>query len=365
MLAVGNPASWVGERLDEFRAGGQPDLSAQPTRFSLTASSNRSDLWRVALDAATADPLRGDGAGGFQRRYLRERRHSVQYAQDAHNVWLELLAELGAPAVLLFGAVVLSVAWALARARRRGPATATLVAGTAGAGAYWLVHAALDWFWTYPGVTAPVFLLAGAAATPSLVARTTRPGRGERLARLGLGAACVLLIATLTPPYLADRYMRRALADPAANPQRAYRDVERAARLDPLSNEPELAEARVAQRLGDRERALGAFQKALRERPDEPFALYSLALLLAATDRDGALELLDRLRRADALSPEVEAARERISAVPPAEPDDREQKESGKRKKAKGQGDPEKKGADPDGSKKDEGAKARYDGKRE
>jgi hypothetical protein len=318
VAAVGSPASWIGERLDEFRAGGQPDLSAQSTRFSLSASSNRSDLWRVALDAARANPLRGDGAGGFEERYLRERRHVAQYAQDAHNVWLEPLAELGIPAVLLLGAAVVGAAWALARARPRGPATATLVAGAAGAGAYWLLHASLDWFWTYPGVTAPVFLIVGAAAAPSLVARTTKPGAGERRARLALGAACALFVVTLAPPYLADQYMRRALADPAANPERAYEDVKRAAELDPLSSEPELAEARIAQRLGDRQRALDAFRSVLRERPDEPVALYNLALLLASRDRGTALEMLDRLRLVDPLSPEVEAARARIRAGRPS-----------------------------------------------
>src|SRR5688500_565427 len=97
LAAVGDPVHWLGDRADEFRQGGTPDLSDHSSRFTFNAGSDRYDIWRVAIGEAIDDPLFGDGGGGFQYAYLREREVSTQNLRDAHSVELETLSEFGLP----------------------------------------------------------------------------------------------------------------------------------------------------------------------------------------------------------------------------------------------------------------------------
>ena len=67
------------------------------------------------------------------------------------------------------------------RARRLGPDPALVSIVALTAGAYWLAHASLDWFWPYPALTAPVFALLGSACAPTLAPAGGAPAaRGRR-----------------------------------------------------------------------------------------------------------------------------------------------------------------------------------------
>ena len=70
----------------------------------------RAAAWRVAWDAARSRPVVGIGAGGFEQRWLAARRQPFAF-RDAHNLYLEMLAELGAVglALLLAAFAVLAV----------------------------------------------------------------------------------------------------------------------------------------------------------------------------------------------------------------------------------------------------------------
>lgn len=309
-LATGNPARWVGDRLEEFQAGGQPDLTQETSRFTLNAGSNRSDLWRVALNAVEEHPLRGDGGGGYQYRYLRERTESLQLARDAHNVSLEVASELGLVGWSLFACAGLALAVGAARARRHGPEAAALSGAALTAGAYWLAHASLDWFWPYPALSAPVIALLAAACVPAaLAARPRRPGRA---ARWGLGLALVAFAATLVPPFLSDSYLDRAYQDFRRDPALAYRELDRARRFNPLSDAPWLAEGAIARELGDRRRAIAAFAEAARKRPEEWAPHYYLALLYARDDPRRARQAIAAVADRNPLAPELETLRARL-----------------------------------------------------
>jgi hypothetical protein len=276
VVAVGNPADWVSQRVDEFNTGGDVELSDKSSRFSLSASSDRKDLWRVALDAVGDDPLLGEGGGGYGYRYTRDRDVETQYARDAHSVELEVASELGLPgALLLTGALGGMLVGAL-RARRLGPSAAALSATALAAGAYWLVHASLDWFWPYAALCAPVIALLGSACAPAILAPSDSfPDRR----RLLLGAVVVVLALSVIPPWLADRYVNAAYSEWRDNPAAAYRDLDRAQTLNPLSDAPLLGEGAIARELGDAERATAAFREAADERPEEWASHYFLALL--------------------------------------------------------------------------------------
>jgi tetratricopeptide (TPR) repeat protein len=200
----------------------------------------------------------------------------IRAVHDAHSVELENLSEFGVPGLLLFLCAVVGAGAGVIRARRSGPEAAALGVIALTAGAYWLAHSSLDWFWPYPAVTAPVFALLGSACAPALVgSRELAPGRG----RLLLASGAVLLAVSTVPPFLSERYVDEAYAVWRSDAGRAYRDLDRARSLNPLSVEPLLAEGAIARANGDRKRAIAAFREATAKRPEEWASYYYLALL--------------------------------------------------------------------------------------
>ncbi len=131
-------------------------LSGGANRLA-TLQSNRYSYWDVALRAFSAEPIRGVGAGGWSVYWLRYR-PVAEFAQDAHSLPLQTLAELGLVGLALLLASIGGIAVAARRALARAPA---LAAGPiAGAVAY-LAHSPLDWDWEMPAVTLIALLLVG------------------------------------------------------------------------------------------------------------------------------------------------------------------------------------------------------------
>ena len=258
VVATGDPVDWVGQRVDEFQNEGTPDLSAEPSRFGFNTGSERLDLWEIAVQDAAADPLFGDGAGGYQYSYLQDRSVAAQNVRDAHSVELEVLSELGAPGLILLGLAIAGALVGALRARRLGPAAAALSAAALTAFAYWIVHSSIDWFWAYPAITAPVFALLGSACAPALLT----PQRPDHRAHRWIALVVVVLAVSAIPPYLSERYTNQAFATWAIDLDDAYADLDRAATLNPLSEEPLMAEGAIAREAGDTERAITAFREA-------------------------------------------------------------------------------------------------------
>ena len=309
ITAADDPVDWVNQRFDEFQQGSDPEL--EESRFAFNAGSERYDYWRVALDDAVDDPLVGSGGGGFQYSYNREG-ESEETPRDAHSVELELLSEQGILALLAFIAFVIAVVVAALRSRRLGPASFALVSAAMGAGAYWLVHASIEWFWTYPGVTAPVMWLLGAACAPAMLAPDR--GRPPRWMRVAGAAVAIVLLATTMPPYLSERYTNEAYKSWRTDTDGAYRALDRAASLNPFSDAPLLAEGAIAREEGDDERALAAFREAMDRKPDEWAGHYYLALLLAPDDPEAAREELEIAQQLSPRSDDVASALDEIEA---------------------------------------------------
>ena len=123
-----------------------------------TASSNRYEYWRVAVEAFAEHPIAGVGASGFRVEWLRER-PVLESVRNAHSLEVEIAAELGLVGLLAFG---LAVAGAVSAARRALARERLLAAGSCAAALVWLVHASIDWDWQLPAVTLPAIVLAGA-----------------------------------------------------------------------------------------------------------------------------------------------------------------------------------------------------------
>jgi tetratricopeptide (TPR) repeat protein len=314
VIKTGNPVDWIGDRVDEFKEG-ESDFSGQASRFTFNAGSNRYDLWRVAVDDARADPLLGDGAGGFEYSYLRQKEAPKQNARDAHSVELEVLSELGIPGLLLLCAALGAIGAAAMIARRAGPEAANVCAVALAGGAYWLVHTSVDWFWTYPAITAPVFALLGVACAPA----AWRPGAGSRFPwRIAAAAGVVIFALAAIPPFLSARYVDHAYAVWRTDLERAYDDIDRARALNPLSDVPLLAEGAIARAAGDRERAIAAFEDVTEERPEEWAAHYLLADMQQESDPAVARREIATALELNPLSDRVRTLARRLGVgVPP------------------------------------------------
>ena len=105
----------------------------------------RPSYWRVAWRDYRHNPALGSGAGTYVRAWAGTRTPSGHIALDAHNLYLETLAEVGPVGLTLLAA---ALALPLLAIRRGGMAT---VAGAAYLA--FLVHAGVDWDWEMPAVT--------------------------------------------------------------------------------------------------------------------------------------------------------------------------------------------------------------------
>jgi O-Antigen ligase len=309
VATAGDPIDWMGQRVEEFRSAGTPSASERSSRFTLNAGSNRYDAWRVALDDAAAHPLLGQGGGGYQSSYDRDRREPSQNIDDAHNVWLEILSELGVPGLLMFLAAIGAAGLGAVRARRASPEAAALASIALTAGAYWLAHSSFDWFWPYAGVTAPVLALLGSACAAGTLGRR-RDGTsplGARWPRIALVGAAAALALSVLPAYLSDRYTTDAFKGWRSDLDRAYDDLDAARALNPLSVDPLMVEGAIADAAGDPERAIAAYTEATRERPESWAPHYLLAEVYLPRSEARAKEAARRANELNPLSPRVNA----------------------------------------------------------
>jgi Ca2+/Na+ antiporter len=145
---------------------------AQTTARLANVESNRGDFWRAALRAFADHPVRGLGSGGFAVEWLRHR--TIPYAaRDAHSLYIETLAELGAVGALALAAFLAGIAVCARRAQRLDPG---LAAGWIAVVSTWGVHAGLDWDWEVPAVTLVALLLAAALVAQADEGRTFATG---------------------------------------------------------------------------------------------------------------------------------------------------------------------------------------------
>lgn len=223
----------------QFRSDATPATSPGATRFTSMTANGRLQAWRVAARAIRSEPVTGIGAGQFTRRWIKER-ESMLYIVQPHSIELEIASETGVVGLALF----IVFATLLLAALVRAPARATAAAATAAFAAL-LLQASLDWTWSFPGLVAPVLLVAG-----------TVPGHGSdaRLypRRLVAVAATVVavLAAAFAAPYLAEMQRKAAVAVASSNPTAAARHVRFARRLDPWAAAVVEVEGRLAESRG-------------------------------------------------------------------------------------------------------------------
>ena len=100
---------------------------ASKQRVTMGDTSGRTDIWTVGWRMVQAHPITGVGSGNFQNAepHFLNAPGSISHAflivdqpHVAHNIYLEVLADLGIPGLLAFLAIVAAACWAAVSAVR-------------------------------------------------------------------------------------------------------------------------------------------------------------------------------------------------------------------------------------------------------
>jgi O-antigen ligase len=208
------PMTWVAVRRPSGRAIGLVGLSAavvlasvvlappahEPQASAGYATRVRVDMAKVALAMSAAHPVFGVGLGHFQRESVRFIPPGVvayfppaAAGENAHNNFLQMLAELGVPGLAAF----LGLIWAPLRANwrtmRRGRASHESIALAAGVTAFLVTclagHPLLSAYSTIAFVLALGIVLGLAAGTSSVTRDVPVTGSRDRPLRVQPGNA--------------------------------------------------------------------------------------------------------------------------------------------------------------------------------
>jgi len=274
-VALGDATDEVSEQYDNF-----VDLQLNErtdTRF-LSGGGNRYDYWRVAWLEFEDEPLRGQGAGNYDRLYFAERRTSEDIRQP-HSLPLQVLAELGLVGALALLAVigaVLAGLWSQARAARDSVAARLVAVAAGGAFLAWLTHTSVDWLHNLPGVTG-IALCAAAA----LVAPWSRGPRSPRVTGARIVAVVAVCLAVVAAAYsvgrlaVADQYRIDARDHLRSDPLEALRLANQSLAFNDDSLPALYVKSAAYARLGRYRPARAALLQATRLEPNDhlPWAL--------------------------------------------------------------------------------------------
>ena len=276
------------------------------TRFA-SGGGNRYDYWRVAWHQFQDEPLRGLGAGNYDRTYFVERSTSEDIRQ-AHSIELQTLGELGLVGGMLLLAFFAAVGFGFARRARAARVDLRargLAVAAGGAFTVWLVQTSVDWMHLIPGVTGIVLCSAAVLVGPWRSERGPQPGRA-RIVVVAAGAVIVVFGGGARGTRGARAPLRQRRPRTAGERIPRGRSKRPVTRLD-LNDEALPAyylEAAAWARLDDYARARAALDAAAAREPHD-FVTYALLgdLARAAMTR----QALRDYRRALGLNPRNEA----------------------------------------------------------
>ena len=281
----------------ELRSTGDRD-----SRFT-SGAGNRYDYWRVAADQFADDPIRGVGAGNYDRTYFLERRTSEDVRQ-AHSIELQTLGELGLPgiaALALFLIAVLAGFARRARAARHSLEERGLAVAAGGAFLVWLLHTSVDWLHLIPGITGLALAFAAVLVGPWRRPAAERATTLRRVAVLASTVVIVLGAVLVGRAAMAEKYRSDARDALAVSPVSAISKANDSLALDDETLDTYYIKAAGYARLDEYRRARSTLLEAIRREPHD-FVAWGLLGDLAVRRGDFAQAKV-AYRRASQLNP--------------------------------------------------------------
>jgi hypothetical protein len=287
----GFPPTLARKAYDSFSVTASTGDDLNNRLFNLSGSG-RSENWHTAWQEVTAHPVLGGGAGSYAQFWAQHRR--VDWTMhDAHNLYLETLAELG-PVGLVLLLLTLLVPFGAVRRARRSP----LAAVACGAYVAFLLHAALDWDWEMPALTliglfCAIVLLAAGRRDPEARPLSSRVRVGGAAAVTGLFAFALIALLGNSAVSASSKS-----AD-AGHYARAESQARNAVSLLPWSAEPwrRLGEAQALS--GDLAAARVSFRRAIEKDRRDWTLWYELAAASRGAEKQQALAEASRLNPLD------------------------------------------------------------------
>ncbi len=313
LLAIVAVVAVGGRAWDQFSSSDIQFPKDPKEHFADLSGAGRHDFWRVAIDAFGEKPLLGHGAGTYQFSW--EQLRSIELpVHDAHSLYLESFAELGAIGGLLVLATIGTLLWCGFAAWRAAPfPQRDRYAALLAAMLAFAVGAAFDWFWEIPGLGAVFFLAGGVVVAGRCAQIASDPRREQGSAvegrRFGLTVAAVVLAWVvaigLVGPLLVEREIESSQSAAARGDFGAAADsAENARSIEPWAASPYVQLGLLAERQGDYAGAVVHFGHAI-EREDRNWQWYYL-LSRAEHENGEASAAQADLERARELNPESE-----------------------------------------------------------
>jgi tetratricopeptide (TPR) repeat protein len=245
----------LGPRLKASFLGAENQSSDDPASRLTNLGGGRDEQFAAALDGFDAQPWTGSGPGTYEYVWNRHPEYTG-FVRDAHSLYLEVLAELGAFGLLaiglLFGGFLAVAINALRQSSRKDVAGAATVIATV-----FFLGASFDWAWEL--TVLPVIALICVAALGGLVPQETDSHGVARLgwpfkAAFGVGAAaCALVILIPTAAVSEVRESQRAFK--AGDLQGAVLHAQDAIALSPWAATPLIQRGLLSEAEGDYEQA--------------------------------------------------------------------------------------------------------------
>jgi hypothetical protein len=219
-LAAGAPHE-VSHRWEVFKSrGGSSAGPSSPSSILSFHGSGRYQFWESAVEASETAPWKGIGPGTFEFWWGRHASY-LGYVRTAHSLYLENLAELGIPGLLLIGGFVFAVLGiGAARALRAPPEERLLLAAATAGAAGFAMAAALDWVWQLAALSVAFMLLAAVAVSGYSLPEPTRRRRrrsnrrnSNRLKRAGVAALAIAALIAIWFPLRGATALRHSLID--------------------------------------------------------------------------------------------------------------------------------------------------------
>jgi len=300
LIAVGGLAGIK----DKFTAAPPTTNGHLNKRLFSFSGSYRAPLWKVAWHEYEAHPILGGGAGSYETYYLQHRTRPDK-VKNAHNLYLETLAELGPIGLALLLVALLTPLYSAVKARRH-----PLVPALAGAYVAFLVHMAVDWDWQVTAV-ALTGLFCGAGILVAARSEEDEQRQMSPRVRYSLLGGVLIVMVVAFIGLVGNMSLAQASTAGNGNWVASARDAKRAHTWAPWSSEPYrlLGEAQLGE--GNTKAAVASFDQAIAKSPDDWNLWFDLA---RATTGVAQRQALDHAARLNALSPEIAELRREIAA---------------------------------------------------